>query len=280
MHGIPAGYGPLWDMIEKYGALFARATIHLSEAKYLWAGWAQGAVVGDPQTGFVPLSRPGIEAATRSALTMIREACLLADLERLTPELARLEQLIWPPYAGMPSTGGAMIATAITHFISSLQDELKRQYFFHVPEQDVPFYGKEQPFGEAVTKKFKEAAEDIERAGNCLALQQPTACVFHLMRAMEVVVRKLSRRLNVTITPQTTWRQMTGAMDIKIKAMPEKTEHEKRKKNDWEEARANLHHVGSVWRNNTMHPATSYTQSQARDVFSAVRVFMAGLADL
>jgi len=90
----------------------------------------------------------------------------------------------------------------------------------------------------------------------------------------------LATRLKITITPQTTWRQMTGNMDPKIKAMPDATELLKRKKNDWEAARANLHHVGSVWRNNTMHPAVSYTQSQARDVLNAVRVFMNGLADL
>jgi hypothetical protein len=101
-----------------------------------------------------------------------------------------------------------------------------------------------------------------------------------LMRAMEIAVRQLSKRMKVTITPQTTWRQMTGNMDHKIKAMPERTDPQKRKKNDWEAARANLHHVGSVWRNNTMHPATSYTRSQAHDVLTAVRVFMAGLAEL
>jgi len=62
--------------------------------------------------------------------------------------------------------------------------------------------------------------------------------------------------------------------------MPDATERQNRKKNDWEAARANLHHVGSVWRNKTMHPNTSYTQSQARDVFNATRVFMGGLCDL
>jgi hypothetical protein len=121
-------------------------------------------------------------------------------------------------------------------------------------------------FGEAVAKKFKGAGADIHNAGNCLALAQPTACVFHLMRAMELVVRQLSKRLKVTITPQATWRQMTGQMDDKIKKMPENTDKLKHKRNEWEAARANLHLVGSVWRNNTMHPAVSYTQSQARDV--------------
>jgi hypothetical protein len=73
---------------------------------------------------------------------------------------------------------------------------------------------------------------------------------------------------------------MTGQMDDKIKKMPETTDVQKRKKNNWEAARANLHHVGSVWRNNTMHPATSYTPSQAHDVINAVRVFMCGLCEL
>jgi hypothetical protein len=69
-------------------------------------------------------------------------------------------------------------------------------------------------------------------------------------------------------------------MDAKIANMPAATDAQKRKKNAWEEARANLHHVGSVWRNSTMHPARFYTSSQAREVFEATRVFMIALAAL
>ena len=224
------GLWTLWDMLEKYGALFATATIQLSEAKWLWAGLDQDVRIGDPQTRFVPLSRPGVEAATKVALNLIWETCSLVGLDRVTPELDRLEQLIWPPYPWMPSTGGAMIATAITHLLSHLQDELKAQHFFHVAEQDVRFYGRKALFGEVIAKRFKEAACDIEQAGNCLALGQPTACVFHLMRAMEVAVRQLSKRLKVTITPQTTWRQMTNNMDPKIKAMPDNNVRDKNRR--------------------------------------------------
>ncbi len=185
---------------------------------------------------------------------------------------------VWPPHPNMPLTGGGGIATSITHLLSRLQDELSAQHFVRVA--DASLYGRTDLFGPAVAKKFKAATADIENAGNCLAVGQATACVFHLMRAMEIAVRQLGKRLKVTITPQTTWRQMTGNMDPKIKAMPEATERQKKKKNDWEAARSNLHHVGSVWRNNTMHPAASYTQSQARDVINAVRVFMNGLCAL
>ena len=268
-------------MIEKYGASFAKATIYLSEAKWFWAGIDQNVRIGDPQTRFIPLQRDGVEEVTKVALTMVREACSSVNLlERLNPDLERLEQLIWPPHPGIPPSSGSAIGTAITNFLSRLQDELKTQHFLHVAQEDVRFYGQKELFGPAVAKQFKKAAVDIEQAGNCLALEQPTACVFHLMRAMEIAVRQLGKRLKVTITPQTTWRQMTGQMDDKIKKMPDSTDALKRKKNRWEEARANLHHVGSVWRNNTMHPATSYTSSQARDVLSAVRIFMHGLSAL
>ncbi len=135
-------------------------------------------------------------------------------------------------------------------------------------------------FGEQVTAKFRGAAADIKNAGNCLALQQPDACVFHLMRAMEVAVRVLAKRVGMTITPTVTWRRLTGSMDGKIKTMPGGTAVQKERKDRWEEARANLHQVGSVWRNGTMHPANSYTRGQASDIFSAVRVFMGALAQL
>jgi hypothetical protein len=62
--------------------------------------------------------------------------------------------------------------------------------------------------------------------------------------------------------------------------MPANADAQKRKKNNWESARINLHHVGSVWQNNTMHPAASYTRSEAKDVFNATRVFMNSLCDL
>ena len=264
-------------MMEKYGFKIAKAAIFLSEAKWFWGLLDQKVRVGDPQTGFEAISRSGVEATTKVAINLMREASDLAGIN-IKPDVDRLEQLIWPPHPNMPLTGGGGIATSITHLLSRLQDELSAQHFVRVA--DASLYGRTDLFGPAVAKKFKAATADIENAGNCLAVGQATACVFHLMRAMEIAVRQLGKRLKVTITPQTTWRQMTGNMDPKIKAMPEATERQKKKKNDWEAARSNLHHVGSVWRNNTMHPAASYTQSQARDVINAVRVFMNGLCAL
>jgi hypothetical protein len=210
----------------------------------------------------------------QNVLENIKRICVRSNLgEAIGPELDRFQ-------AALQSKPLADLAQRCDHLRNRLLDELAQEFYFQVHRQDVQLYKQSAPFGEAVAKKFNRAAADIQNAGNCLALQQPTACVFHLMRAVEIAVRQLSKRLNVTITPQSTWRQMTGQMDPKIKSMPAATESQKRKKNNWEAASMNLHHVGSVWRNNTMHPAASYTQDEARDVFTATRVFMNGLCDL
>lgn len=203
----------------------------------------------------------------------LKRVCILSDLDDILPQIDRIARVIH-------TFDAAAVKASAEHLRMRLYDELKNEFYLQLVRSDVPFYGKKELFGPEVAKKFKDASGDIENAGNCLALRQPDACVFHLMRAMEIAVRQLSKRLKVTITPQTTWRHLTGLMDDKIKKLPENTHRLKQKKNDWEGARANLHLVGSVWRNNTMHPATSYTPSQARDVFNAVRVFMVALAAL
>lgn len=226
-------------MMDKYGFLFARAIVALSEAKLLC--FPLQLMPGERQ-----LSADEIARAVLNGTHLMRQACIMSDMEEVLPELDRLDGMFAPPAPVFPIEGRLAIAQAIVHLISRVQDDLQQQFFFHLTQQDVRFYGEKALFGEIVAKTFKEAADDIERAGNCFALQQPTACVFHLMRAMEVAVRQLSKRLKVTITPQTTWRQMTGNMDPKIKVMPDATQRQKQKKNDWESARANLHHVGSV----------------------------------
>lgn len=159
------------------------------------------------------------------------------------------------------------------------EDRLKTEWYFHVPAADRPYCGEKELFGDKVTKKFPKALEDIEEAGTCLALGRGTACVFHLMRAMEVVVQRLSTKLGIP-NPDREWGKLLSDMGKAIDAMPITPEAAKRKRNKWSEAHTHLYHVKQAWRNETMHPKKTYTQEQAREVFSASRVFMNHLAGL
>ncbi len=181
---------------------------------------------------------------------------------------------------GMMNAPYSEFDSALDQLAVRIQEDLRTKPFFFVNPTKAGLWGKDNLFGEKVSKKFKGCAVEIRSAGNCLALNEPTASIFHLMRAMESAVQTLAKRLKMTINAQTPWKVITGGMDGKIKNMPDKTPSLKKKKDDWEAARTNLHLVGSVWRNKTMHPAESYTASQAADVFNAVRVFMTALAEL
>jgi len=204
----------------------------------------------------------------------IKRICAVSGLEeRMGPEIGRFQ-------TALEKEPLKVIAHRCDHLRERILDELKKEMYFHVFNDDSQYYGRRAPFGDAVARKFKKATDEIEQAAKCLALQQPTACVFHLMRGMETAVQRLAKKLGMTITPQTTWRQLTGNMDVQIRKLPQQARREKQKRDNWEAARINLHHLGSVLRNNTMHPTAVYSQEEAKHIFNAVGVSMKTLCDL
>jgi hypothetical protein len=131
-----------------------------------------------------------------------------------------------------------------------------------------------------VTTKFKHARDDIEHAGNCLALGEGTACVLHLVRALEVIVRHLGKKLKITINPKDTWGGILNHIGKGIEALPDKNERQKRKKSQWSECRANLWHIKQAWRDDSMHGKRAYSPVEARQILDRVAEFSPHLATL
>ncbi|HXZ01489.1 MAG TPA: hypothetical protein VEI03_15950 [Stellaceae bacterium] len=257
-------------MLDSFAAYFLLLSRKLTEIERLCL---EGALT-DPDKTVLARKDPPMERMN-DALHFAELLCSYLPLPSIIPQIGRLRADL---------SGGTVVRERlqrdVLHLYQRFKDELDAQKFLHVSPERIQYYRKKQLFGPEVAGKFPEAREDIENAGNCYALGQPTACVLHLMRAMEATVEGLSLRLGVTILPRDTWGRMLGKMDDKIKEMPEKTKPQKRKKARWSEARANLFHVKEAWRNESMHPRQTYTLDQARDVIEAVRTFMTGLAKL
>lgn len=257
-------------MLDYYAAYFLRLSRQLTEIERL----CLEAALTDPDKQILARRDSPLERMDE-ALTFAEVLCSYLPLQSIIPQIGRLRADL---------SGGSVVRERlqrdVMHLYQRFKDELAAQKFLHVSLERIKYYRQKQLFGPEVAGKFPEAGEDIENAGNCYALGQPTACVLHLMRAMEAAVEGLSLRLGVVILPRDTWGQMLGKMDDKIKEMPEKTKPQKQKKARWSEARANLFHVKEAWRNESMHPTQTYTLDQARDVIEAVRTFMTGLAKL
>lgn len=90
--------------------------------------------------------------------------------------------------------------------IFALGDELSRHVmsflvtptFLFIPAEWSYLYRHDGPlFGERVEDAFPDAHRDIEAAGRCIALDESTAAVFHLMRAAELALQRLANELGV-----------------------------------------------------------------------------------
>ena len=64
-----------------------------------------------------------------------------------------------------------------------------------------------QLFGDDVARAFPSSKGDIDEAGKCLALDRGTACVFHLMRILEIGLQLLAAKLGISLQWTVTGRR-------------------------------------------------------------------------
>lgn len=92
---------------------------------------------------------------------------------------------------------GGQSYLAISHDIralrQSIQLSLMNQKFLSIPSNEADFYSQDDLFG--IKDKFPIANEEIKLAGNCYATGNYTACVFHLMRAVEIGAKAMVKAL-------------------------------------------------------------------------------------
>ena len=162
---------------------------------------------------------------------------------------------------------------------SRIRDELEGRLLLSVSPEKGSFYEPVEPlFGAQVQDSFASASNEIDEAGKCFALGRYTACVFHLMRVLEVGLNSLASVLDVKFE-HTNWQNIIDAIEKKI------AENSKNKGDGWREkekfyseAAAHFMYLKNAWRNHTMHVRESYDEERALTVFNNVKGFMQVLA--
>jgi hypothetical protein len=158
-----------------------------------------------------------------------------------------------------------------------LKDETKAIVFLSIDPAKNRLYLETNLFGETVAERLPAAIGDIEEAGKCLALDRGTACVFHLMRVMEVGLRRLANDLGISYAPS--WESYINQINDRIA-----TKHKrkgitwKRDEHYFKEIAGDLLTVKVAWRNPTMHIVRTYTPDEAEQIFAAVRTLMQRIA--
>jgi len=152
--------------------------------------------------------------------------------------------------------------------------ELKSRIFFSIELENMKFLLEKHQFGNEVNEAFPTTNIDIEEAGKCLALDRYTACVFHLMRVMEVGIKSIGNYIKIpelSDIKNKSWESILRICNTYLKESKSKDQF-------LIETVAMLHSVKDAWRNPTMHAENIYIKERAMDVWNAVRSFMQQLS--
>ena len=168
---------------------------------------------------------------------------------------------------------------AIDDVESRLRDESQLVSFIVLNRNQKSLFGPANTLVDwDIGRLFPDAARELEEAGKCLALQRPTACVFHSMRMLEIGISKFAEFLEIPdpVKPhERNWGNILGVIKKKIE---EKYTAKKRMPGSEgaraEEIYASLDAVKNPWRNGTMHVESFYSDSEALHIVNCVAFFM------
>ena len=231
--------------------------------------------------------------STQSDISQTKDTILLQGLELLKNECGRLDlnfskQEILRIVDAFKKYDHEPTESELKVISQRMQDELGRCVFLQMPSEKIKYYKNETIFGKNVTEKFGDIAKrHIREAGNCYALDNNDACVYHLMIAMEQAVQKFGEKLKVKTGKkdknnkfkELVWDNILNELKPKISAMSQRTKNQKTKFEKYNAIHSYLYAVKDAWRNPTMHPRPQgYNELEALNILNHVRSFMNELA--
>lgn len=174
-----------------------------------------------------------------------------------------------------------------------IEKELSKYLYIYISPIEAMFYEKDNLFGEKVSDAFSSANYDIREAGNCYATGRYTACVFHLMRAVEWGLRALcadvgfkevclDKKIKKFVpVAYSDWERILSQLSRAVDKKIEKIKRGPDKQSSQEFYYPLLQEIKAfkeAWRNHVMHTRREYNQKDAISIFTHVKNFMVRLS--
>jgi hypothetical protein len=170
------------------------------------------------------------------------------------------------------------VKTLMAELIRSIQERFSADLYFRIEPRDRPFYDKILLTSGAETA-FPSSIRDVIEAGRCFALERWTACVMHLMRALEFPIKALVKSLNFSPSSPN-WELVLNETEREIRKISPATHGPNWKQDEqfYSEAALHFRFIKNAWRNHAIHGHDTYDRHEAYEVLTHVRSFMDGLA--
>ncbi|MDT7041467.1 hypothetical protein [Candidatus Nitronereus thalassa] len=211
-------------------------------------------------------------ASSREEVGEIKEDCRGVPLKSCVTKLEDIEKTI----DGSPTYDE--LALQYKEFYKCLYDEISEKLFLCIPTEKQQFYLKPlETFGVNVSR-FESAREDIEEAGKSYATSRNTACVFHLMRVIEIGLRVLAKHFHLS-DEQINWELIMKKIQDKIHEIdqlpkeftPEIWQSDHR---FYSEAAMHLTLLQDAYRNFVIHNHEQYNDTGALAIYNHASSFM------
>ena len=207
--------------------------------------------------------------------TILEQASVVMNKISLNGSYRFTRQIV----ADIDKTLVTRLSDNINKLLKILQEELSEQCCMYLPKESAKWFNNVQYFGENVIDAFPSASDDIIEAGNCYALDRPTACVFHCMRILEYGLKALADNVGRTFDAQN-WQNIIEEIESEIMKMKKmKNSKEKSERLQFlSEAAKEFTYFKDGWRNHVSHNRLKYDLPQAHSALNHVRSFMQQLS--
>jgi hypothetical protein len=168
--------------------------------------------------------------------------------------------------------------------IQAVVSELKTKVFFYVPSYRANFHQSNWIPPDSVERALPNAAKEMKEAGNCYAYGQSTACVLHAMRAAEVGLWSLARRLRVKLSypiELAQWLTLIEHIESKIKALGPSLSKGKAKDEKlafYADAAVHFLCFKDAWRSRAAHARATFNEDAAYSILNHTREFFVALS--
>lgn len=235
-----------------------------------------GRIVGQPWMALGhALDNAGYKQEILSRLATAREMCGEHGWTETVQRIAEVEHYI---------SGKVVLPAIVQSKCADLENHLLRvlkgQLFFHAESKRLEEYWRWSEERKTWQDSFPYASMEMGNARLCYLFGQPTACVFHAMRALEIGLLTLAGELEVSVQTRDQWETIINNIESTIKTIngPHAGKDWKQKQESYAEAALHFRYLKNAWRNHVMHGRRhSYEDKKASQIMQHVTDFISEL---
>ncbi len=168
--------------------------------------------------------------------------------------------------------------TGLQELRAEIAGQLKRRTVLIVDPLRNDYFDQDNLFGVKVSAAFHKTKDEIRRAGTAYALEDPDACMFHLMRVLEHGLLALAKRV-IHQKPKTltlkTWGKIIVAIDTQLSTQSKvRTPRSATRTMQYAAIAKDYGYLKNAWRDVVMHGKADFTDAGAHQTLTYVRGFM------